>query len=195
MIKINKNIISNNSKTYFIADIAANFDGDIARAKDLIYLAAEAGANAAKFQNFLAKTIVSDQAFKTIGKQLSHQADWKDSVYDVYDKASLPISWTEALRDTCSDAGIDYITTPYDLSLIPILSEYVSAWKVGSGDITWHEMIRTLSLDNKPLLIATGASNMNEVELAMSVVLENKRDVVLMQCNTNYTASLENTLS
>ena len=88
MIKINQNIISNNSKTYFIADIAANFDGDIARAKDLIYLAAEAGADAAKFQNFLAKTIVSDQAFKTIGKQLSHQADWKDSVYDVYDKDS-----------------------------------------------------------------------------------------------------------
>ena len=192
MIKINQNIISNNSKTYFIADIAANFDGDIARAKDLIYLAAEAGADAAKFQNFLAKTIVSDQAFKTIGKQLSHQADWKDSVYDVYDKASLPILWTETLRDTCVDAGIDYITTPYDLSLIPILSEYVSAWKVGSGDITWHEMIRTLSLDDKPLLIATGASNMNEVELAMSVALENKKDVVLMQCNTNYTASLEN---
>jgi N-acetylneuraminate synthase len=192
MIKINQNIISNNSKTYFIADIAANFDGDIARAKDLIYLAAEAGADAAKFQNFLAKTIVSDQAFKTIGKQLSHQADWKDSVYDVYDKASLPILWTETLRDTCADAGIDYITTPYDLSLIPILSEYVSAWKVGSGDITWHEMIRTLSLDDKPLLIATGASNMNEVELAMSVALENKKDVVLMQCNTNYTASLEN---
>ena len=192
MIKINQNIISNNSKTYFIADIAANFDGDIARAKDLIYLAAEAGADAAKFQNFLAKTIVSDQAFKTIGKQLSHQADWKDSVYDVYDKASLPILWTETLRDTCVDAGIDYITTPYDLSLIPILSEYVSAWKVGSGDITWHELIRTLSLDDKPLLIATGASNMNEVELAMSVALENKKDVVLMQCNTNYTASLEN---
>ena len=63
MIKINQNIISNNSKTYFIADIAANFDGDIERAKDLIYLAADAGADAAKFQNFLAKTIVSDQAF------------------------------------------------------------------------------------------------------------------------------------
>jgi len=192
MININKNTISNNSKTYFIADIAANFDGDIVRAKDLIYKAAEAGANAAKFQNFLAKTIVSDQAFKAIGKQLSHQADWKDSVYDVYDKASLPIAWTETLRNTCADAGIDYFTTPYDLSLIPILSKYVSAWKVGSGDITWHEMIRTLSLDNKPLLIATGASNMNEVELAMSVALENNRDVILMQCNTNYTASLEN---
>ena len=192
MFKINQNIISNSSSTYFIADIAANFDGDIERAKDLIYLAAEAGADAAKFQNFLAKTIVSDQAFKTIGKQLSHQSEWKDSVYDVYDKASLPILWTETLRDTCADAGIDYMTTPYDLSLIPILSEYVSAWKVGSGDITWHEMIRTLSLDDKPLMIATGASNMDEVKLAMDIVLENKKDVVLMQCNTNYTASLEN---
>jgi sialic acid synthase SpsE len=192
VIKINKNIISNDSKTYFIADIAANFDGDIERAKDLIYLAADSGADAAKFQNFIAKTIVSDQAFKTIGKQLSHQAEWKDSVYDVYDKASLPILWTETLRDTCTDAGIDYMTTPYDLSLIPILSKYVSAWKIGSGDITWHEMIRALSLDDKPLLIATGASNMNEVVLAMDVALENKKDVVLMQCNTNYTASLEN---
>lgn len=192
MIKINKNIISNNSKTYFIADIAANFDGDLGRAKDLIYLAAEAGADAAKFQNFLAKTIISDYAFNTIGKQLSHQADWKDTVYDVYDKASLPIQWTETLRDTCKDAAIDYFTTPYDLSLIPILSKYVSAWKLGSGDITWHEMISALSKDNKPLLIATGASNMNEVELAMSVALDNKKDIVLMQCNTNYTASLEN---
>ena len=192
MIKINKNIISNNSKTYFIADIAANFDGDIARAKDLIYLAAEAGANAAKFQNFLAKTIISDYAFNNIGKQLSHQAEWKDSVYDVYDKASLPIQWTETLRDTCKDAGIDYFTTPYDLNLIPILSKYVSAWKLGSGDITWHEMISVLSQDDKPLLIATGASNINEVDLAMSVALENKKDIVLMQCNTNYTASLEN---
>ena len=192
MFKINQNTISNNSNTYFIADIAANFDGDIERAKDLIYLAAEAGADAAKFQNFLAKTIVSDQAFKTIGRQLSHQSEWKDSVYDVYDKASLPILWTETLRDTCADAGIDYMTTPYDLSLIPILSEYVSAWKIGSGDITWHEMIRALSLDDKPLLIATGASNMDEVKLAMDIALENKKDVVLMQCNTNYTASLEN---
>ncbi len=192
MFKINQNTISNDSKTYFIADIAANFDGDIERAKDLIYLAAEAGADAAKFQNFLAKTIVSDQAFKAIGKQLSHQSEWKDSVYDVYDKASLPILWTETLRDTCIDAGIDYMTTPYDLSLIPILTKYVSAWKIGSGDITWHEMIRALSLDDKPLLIATGASNMNEVKLAMDIALENKKNVVLMQCNTNYTASLEN---
>jgi len=192
MIKINKNTIANDSKTYFIADIAANFDGDLERAKDLIYLAADAGADAAKFQNFIAKTIVSDPAFKSLGGQLAHQAAWKESVYDVYDKASLPVIWTETLRNTCAEVGIDYMTTPYDLSLVSILSEYVSAWKIGSGDITWHEMIKVLSLDDKPLLIATGASNMGEVELAMDLILKHKKDVVLMQCNTNYTASLEN---
>ena len=127
-----------------------------------------------------------------MSQQLSHQASWNESVYDVYDKASLPILWTETLRDTCKDAGIDYMTTPYDLSLVPILSKYVSAWKIGSGDITWHEMIEKLSLDDKPLIIATGASEMYEVELAMDLILKHKSNIVLMQCNTNYTASLEN---
>ena len=61
---------------YFIADIAANHDGDIERAKDLIYLAAEAGADAAKFQHFKAETIVSDEGFKRLGGQQSHQAKW-----------------------------------------------------------------------------------------------------------------------
>lgn len=67
---IGKNIISDSSRTYFIADIAANHDGKIERAKKLIYLAAEAGANAAKFQNFFAKTIVSDYGFKSLKKKI-----------------------------------------------------------------------------------------------------------------------------
>ena len=68
-IKIGKNIISRNSKTYFIADIGANWDGSITRAKKLIKLCAQAGANAAKFQNFNAETIVSDYGFKQLSKK------------------------------------------------------------------------------------------------------------------------------
>ena len=65
IIKINKNIIANNNETYFIADIAANHDGSLKKAKELIRLAAESGANAAKFQHFKAETIVSDFGFKS----------------------------------------------------------------------------------------------------------------------------------
>ena len=78
-----------NHPTYFIADIAANHDGDLDRAIDLIRLAAEAGAEAAKFQNFRAPKIVSDYGFKALGGQQSHQAAWSKSVYDVYDDASV----------------------------------------------------------------------------------------------------------
>ena len=67
-IKIKNKIISENSKTYFIADIAANHDGNLARAKKLIKLCANAGADAAKFQHFKAETIVSDLGFKKLGK-------------------------------------------------------------------------------------------------------------------------------
>jgi sialic acid synthase SpsE len=65
--------------TYFIADIAANHDGDLERAKDLIFMASAAGANAAKFQHFTAGTIVSDVGFRTLGGQQSHQSAWKNS--------------------------------------------------------------------------------------------------------------------
>ena len=72
--------IGRDHPTYFIADIAANHDGDPGRAKALIHLAAEAGADAAKFQHFQAKSIVSDYGFKHLGGQQSHQARWKRSV-------------------------------------------------------------------------------------------------------------------
>ena len=62
--------------TWFVADIASNHDGELERAKRLIALAAEAGADAAKFQNFSARTIVSDVGFRRLGG-LSHQATWE----------------------------------------------------------------------------------------------------------------------
>ncbi len=83
-IQIGKHTLGEDHPTYFIADIAANHDGSLERAKMLIRLAAEAGADAAKFQNFSAAKIVSDYGFRTMGGQQSHQAKWKKSVFEVY---------------------------------------------------------------------------------------------------------------
>lgn len=177
---------------YFVADIAANHDGSFDRAVELIHLAAEAGAEAAKFQNFRAETIVSDAGFKALGAATSHQAAWDKSVFEVYEEASLPIEWTEALADTCRAAGIHYFTAPYDLDFVDALAPHVMAWKVGSGDLTFHALIERLASDGKPVLIATGASTMAEVEAAVDIALARNPQVVLMQCNTNYTTSPEN---
>lgn len=191
-IKIEGKRIGLNAPTYFVADIAANHDGDLERAKDLIYLCAEAGANAAKFQHFSAKTIVSDYGFKSLGKQKSHQAQWKKSVYDVYQEASLNFAWTPILKKTCIDAGITFFTSPYSFELVDAVDSYVSAYKIGSGDITWLEIIDYIASKKKPLLIATGASCFEEVCMAMNTALAHIKEIVLMQCNTNYTVSLEN---
>ena len=184
--------INQSSATYFIADIAANHDGDVERAKDLIYLAAEAGADAAKFQHFEAKTIVSDFGFNSLGSENSHQSGWKKSVFDVYSDASVNLEWTEMLVQTCADAKISFFTTPYSLEVVDFLDPYVPAYKIGSGDINWPEMIKKVAEKNKPYFIATGASSLLEVENAINLAVGINKNLCLMQCNTNYTASLEN---
>jgi sialic acid synthase SpsE len=192
IVKVGNSLVGGDNPTYFIADIAANWDESLDRAKDLIYLAAEAGADAAKFQNFKADTIISGTSFEQMKGKLSHQASWSESVYEVYNKASLPVKWTKELKDTCDDAGIDYFTTPYSIDVVKELKDFVAAWKMGSGDITWHDHIEAMAKLDLPLFIATGASSINEVQMAMDIATKHTDKLVLMQCNTNYTASLEN---
>lgn len=191
-IKIANKLIGDGQPTYFIADIAANHDGDLMRAKELIYMAAEAGADAAKFQHFKAETIVSDKEFKKLGNQLSHQSSWSKSVFEVYNDASVSINWNMELKSACEDAGIHFFTTPYDLDIVDKISGDVPAIKIGSGDISWHEMICKVAEKQKPYLLATGASNLDEVRAAVTQGLRINKQLLLMQCNTNYTASLEN---
>lgn len=191
-MKLGKKSVGLEHPTYFVADISANHDGDLERAKLLIRLCADAGADAAKFQNFRAPKIVSDRGFKDLGSQLSHQSKWKKSVFEVYQKASLPWEWTPELLSECEACGIEYFSAPYDLEAVDMLDPYVNLFKIGSGDITWPEMLRKVASKHKPVLLATGASEMEEVERAVRMILEINPDLVLMQCNTNYTASLEN---
>lgn len=192
IIEIDGKKIGEKFPTYFVADIAANHDGDLDRAKELIYLCADAGADAAKFQHFTAKTIVSDYGFKSLGGQQSHQKKWKKSVFDVYKDASLNQDWTSELKETCDKAGITFFTSPYSFELVDEVDNFLNAYKIGSGDITWLDIVNYIASKKKPVLLATGASNIDEVHLAVNTITHHTGDLVLMQCNTNYTASLEN---
>ena len=177
---------------YFIADIAANHDGDINRAKKLCLLAKESGANAVKFQHFKASTIVSDKGFKDLGSNLSHQSSWDKSIYEVYQDASVPLDWTPELKSYCDEIEIDFFTTPYDLDYVDYLDQYVSMYKIGSGDITWTQLLNKVAQKNKSVLLASGASDISDVIRAMDILLSYDIPVTLMQCNTNYTVNEEN---
>jgi sialic acid synthase SpsE len=179
--------------TYFIADIAANHDGDLGRAKDLIHMAAEAGADVAKFQHFQAETIVSDTGFSALDRaKMSHQAGWQKSVFQIYKDASVNPDWTAILKETCDQAGIVFFTTPYAADLVDQVDPYVPAYKIGSGDITWPEQISYIAAKGKPTILATGAATMDDVVRGVDACLDINPDLILLQCNTNYTGNLEN---
>lgn len=184
--------IGDGADLYFIADIAANHDGSLERALRLIELAAAAGADAAKFQNFHADRIVSRRGFENLGGQLSHQAAWKKSVYETYEDASLSEDWTPILKAKCDEVGIDYFTSPYDFEAVDHVDPFVPAYKIGSGDITWPEIMEYIAGKGKPVMLATGASTLADVKRAMALLRHHTDELVLMQCNTNYTASSEN---
>jgi len=191
-LNIGRRQIGDSEPTYFVADISANHDGELERARMLIHLAAQSGADAAKFQNFRAPKIVSEFGFESLGEQVSHQAKWKKSVYQAYEEATLPWEWTDSLRKECDAAGIDYFSAPYDYEAVDMLDPYVSVFKIGSGDITWPEMLLKVAGKGKPVMLATGASDIGDVQRAVSILKKINSQIVLMQCNTNYTGSSEN---
>ena len=135
---------------------------------------------------------MSDVGFRSLGQQLSHQATWKKPVFEVYQAASIPFDWTPVLRETCQRAGIHYFSSPYDFEAVDMLDAHVPAHKIGSGDITWLEILIHIASKGKPVFLATGASTIGDVQRAVDTILPVNPQLVLMQCNTNYTASMDN---
>ncbi len=185
--KIGNTTVGINHPPYFIADIGANHEGDLSRAYALIELAKNAGAHAAKFQNFQAAKIVSKFGFENLKSNATHQKGWKKSVFEIYEDASINMNWTELLKQKCDQVGIEYFTSAYDFESVDNVDPYVNVYKIGSGDITWPEILAYTAKKGKPVLLATGAADMNDVERAMELLTSITNNVALLQCNTNYT--------
>ena len=134
-IKLGKQKVGISHKPYFIADIAANHDGELSRAKDLVWIAKEAGADCAKFQHFLANKIVNDVEFKKIESVKTHQSEWKKSVSEIYDHYHFRREWTEEIYNECLKAEIEFSTSPYDYDAVEEVIDYVNFLKIGSGSI------------------------------------------------------------
>ena len=190
--QIGNQTISQESQVYFIADIAANHDGELSRAKELIWQAAEVKADVAKFQHFLAKEIVSDVGFKSLGGQMAHQAKWEKSVYEIYEEYELNREWNAELIAECRKANIEFMTTPYDQEALDGIDDVVNAYKIGSGDITWCRFLEQVAKRGKPVILSTGASDLDDVQRAVGAVLKHNDQLCLLQCNTNYTNELSN---
>ncbi len=192
-LRIGTHEIALDAPSYFIADIAANHDGDLERAKDLIWKSKEAGADCAKFQHFIADRIVSKVGFEGPKGQVSHQAKWKKSVVGVYDQYHTRRDWTDELVETCQQGGHSFHDHALRHRGRGHVLRHRSCLQDRFGRHNFPRGNRTYRTDGQARSACDAcAASMAEVEAAADLVLRHNRQLCLMQCNTNYTGSPEN---
>lgn len=191
-IRIGRKSIGLDYPTYIIAEIGANFDGSLDKAKRLVDAAKECGADCAKFQTFTAEKIVSDVGFKKMTLHGVH-GSWGRSVYDVFKDVEFPHEWHRQIADYCKSIGIDFSSSPYDKEAVDLCCQLdVPFIKIGSGDITWLSMLEYIAQKGKPMMLATGDATLAEIDEAVRTILSTgNNQLVLMQCITNYPSKIE----
>ena len=191
-IKIGDRIVGSDHPTYFIAEIGGNFDGSIDKAKRLIDAAKKAGADCAKFQTFTAETIVSEGGFSKMELHGVH-GSWGRTVSEVFKDVEFPMEWHQEIADYCKKVGVDFSTSPYFKEAVDLCADMNLPFiKIGSGEITWLEMLEYTASKGIPIMLATGDATMSEIDEAVRTIEKTgNKDLVLMQCITNYPSKID----
>jgi len=178
-------IISETSPVFIIAEAGVNHGGDIAVAKRLIDVAAEAGADAVKFQAFRTEQLILENVAKAPYQQKTTEAD--ESQFSMLKKLEMTNRQNLELRDYCRQRGILFLTTPFDEVSLDELDELdLPAYKVASTDLTNLPLLEKIAAKQKPIFLSTGMSYLAEVELALACLAPINSQVVLLQCSANY---------
>lgn len=182
-----------NAKTFIIAEAGVNHNGQIDLAKHLIRAAANAGADAVKFQTFKAEKMIASIAPKA-GYQLE-TTDSGESQLEMVRKLELDEASHVSLYQYCQEKGIQFLSTPFDLGSIDLLRRMgLEIFKIPSGEITNLPYLRKIGGLNKRLIVSTGMANLGEIEDALNILAESGtllENITVLHCNTEYPAPLE----
>ena len=191
-INIGDKVIGKNQPAYIIAEIGANFNGNLLQAKKICDAAKKAGADCAKFQSFISEKIVSAIGFSKMDLKGVH-GTWDKSVSEVFKEVEFPRDWHKEVKEYCDEIGIDFSTSPYDFEAVDLCETLKLPFiKIGSGEITWLEMIEYVAKKNMPIIMATGDATLSEIDEAVSIIKNaNNNQLVLLQCITNYPSQIE----
>ena len=158
------------STTYIIAEAGVNHNGSIEMARELIRVAAQAGADAVKFQTFRAEALASSKAPKADYQM--ETTDGKESQVDMLKKLELPLSSYGVLLEDCRKAGIDFLSTPFEEESLRFLTEEcdLPIIKIPSGEITNAPFLLQIARTGKEVILSTGMSTLGEVDSALGVL-------------------------
>lgn len=183
-------------KCYVIAEAGVNHNGSDELALQLVDAAAEAGADAIKFQTFKAETLV---AKGTATADYQKQQTGSDDQFEMLKKLEMSEDLHKKLIEHCRHLNIEFMSTPFDLDAANFLVDHgMKRIKVPSGELTNLPFIRELAAFNQPMILSTGMASLEEVNEAVSVVHEEREKqgfseplekmLVILHCTSNYPA-------
>ena len=186
-IEIDGREIGRSARPYIIAEMSANHGQSLQNAKDIIYAAKEAGADAVKIQTYTADTLTlncKDKAFEAKGA-------WKGQyLYDLYETGSMPWEWLPELTAEAKKTGITLFSTPFDKSSVALLEAHATpAYKIASPEIIDLSLIREVAKNRKPIILSTGGATLAQINDAVAVIkAEGVDQLVLLKCTSEYPA-------
>lgn len=176
-------------KTLIIAEAGVNHNGSIIMAKQLIDAAAEAGVDYVKFQTFKAENLVTKSAVKAEYQQRNVREN-DNSQYTMLKQLELLPEQHFELIEYCKEKGVKFFSTAFDFDSIDFLASlHLDLWKIPSGEITNYPYLKKIASYHKPVILSTGMSTLEEIELAMEVLTNNglqKKQITVLHCNTEY---------
>ncbi len=176
-------------KPLIIAEAGVNHEGSMEIAKRLIDEAAEANADAIKFQTYKAETIASKDSpsYWDTTKEPTKSQYRLFQKYDKFWKKEF-----EELKLHCDIAGIDFLSTPFDINSASFLNDLMDVFKISSSDITNKPFIKEIAGYGKPIILSTGASNLDEIQNAIDWIREEDVPHALLHCILNYPTDDDN---
>lgn len=180
------------SKVIIIAEAGVNHNGDIDLAKQLIDVAASAGADYVKFQTFKADKLVQKKAGKA-AYQITNTGN-NDSQFEMLKKLELSEEDHEVLIDYCRQKSIEFLSTAFDLGSIDFLKDKIAVYKIPSGEITNLPYLQKVAGLKLPIILSTGMATMQEVKDTVEVLTQfgaDKNTITVLHCNTEYPTPMQ----
>ncbi|MBI4778492.1 N-acetylneuraminate synthase family protein [Candidatus Desantisbacteria bacterium] len=177
-IAIKDKIICQDNPVFIIAEAGVNHNGSLEMAKQLIETAKEAGCDAVKFQSFTVKNLLSNAVSQDVFQMLA--------------SLELSIDAHHILSEYAEKTDIIFLSTPFDEEHADMLEEIdMPAFKIPSGELTNHPLLKHIAKKKKPVLLSCGMANMEEISEAARIILKENSQLILLQCTTSYPCSPE----
>lgn len=190
-MKFNKEIsifnkeISENSKTFIIAEAGVNHNGSMEIAKKLVDVAVEAGVDAVKFQTFKTNKLILNNIEKAPYQKNTTNAS--ENQYEMLKRLEVSKEQNKELMMYCKEKGILFLSTPFEKDSLDELDELgVPAFKIAATDLTNIQFLRQVASKGKPIILSAGMCYLEEVKMALEAIEKINKDVIVLQCTANY---------